>query len=324
MKQRLERWLLNVWYGDDRVGRYLLLPLTGLFCLLSRVNRWKQLRRQVKHPVPVVVVGNISVGGTGKTPLVIWLVEQLRELGFRPGVVSRGYGGGAAQNEPTMVSPSDSAADIGDEPLLIVQSTGVPLVVCCERNRAISTLLKDQACDMIITDDGLQHYRMGRDVEICVVDGQRRFGNGFCLPAGPLREPLVRLDECDFVVTNGGNMRMQGDVLVNIATGTNKPLAKLSGKTVHVVTGIGNPQRFIESLEQAGLRLISHFYPDHHAFQERELQFADDLPVLMTAKDAVKCRQFARENHWYLPVTAVLDNELADALLTRLQGFKHG
>lgn len=307
---KLERWVLNVWYGNDRFGKYLLLPLTGVFCVLAALNRWRHKRQQVKHPVPVVVVGNISVGGTGKTPLVIWLVERLREAGFKPGVVSRGY--------------KKDADSLGDEPLLIIQRTNVPLAIGKDRNQAIATLLHEHACDIIIADDGLQHYRMGRDVEICVVDGQRRFGNGFCLPSGPLREPVSRLASCDFVVTNGENMTMHGDTLVNLVTDSHQFLQALSGQTVHVVTGIGNPQRFINTLEQAGLQVLAHLYPDHHAFTGAEIRFDDALPILMTEKDAVKCRQYAVQNVWYLPIEAVLDERLAEALLKRLQGFNHG
>ena len=307
---KLERWLLNVWYGNDRLGKYLLLPLTGIFCVLAAVQRWRHQRQQVKHPVPVIVVGNISVGGTGKTPLVIWLVERLREMGFKPGVVSRGYKG--------------NVDDIGDEPRLIIQRTNVPLAVDRDRNQAITRLLQQYDCDIMIADDGLQHYRMGRDVEICVVDGQRRFGNGFCLPAGPLREPVSRLASCDFLVINGETMQMRGDILVNLSTDLHQPLGELSGKTVHVVTGIGNPQRFISTLEQAGLQVLPHLYPDHYAFTGAEICFDDDLPVLMTEKDAVKCRQYAAPTVWYLPVEAVLDEHLAQTLLTRLQGLTHG
>lgn len=307
---RLERWLLNVWYGNDWLGKYLLLPLTGLFCVLAALRRWQHKRQQVKHPVPVIVVGNISVGGTGKTPLVIWLVERLREAGFKPGVVSRGY--------------QRQAGDIGDEPTLIKQRTQVPITIGSDRNQAITTLLQQHTCDIIIADDGLQHYRMGRDIEICVVDGQRRFGNGLCLPAGPLREPISRLTSCDFVVTNGETMQIRGDALVSLSTAETQLLTAWAGKTVHVVTGIGNPQRFIHTLEQAGLLVIPHLYPDHHAFNGTELCFDDAHPVIMTEKDAVKCRQFAGQNAWYLPIEAVLDETLAHTLLTRLQGFKHG
>lgn len=323
MKRWFETWLLNVWYGNAWLGKYLLLPLTGIFCVLSALNRWLGKRRQIRHPVPVVIVGNISVGGTGKTPLVIWLVEQLRNLGFKPGVVSRGHGSKESLQD---VSPDNDPATVGDEPLLIVQRTNVPLVIGRNRNQAISRLLQKHACDIVIADDGLQHYRMGRELEICVVDGQRRFGNGLCLPSGPLREPVSRLASCDFVITNGESMLMQGDVLHNLVTGEQKSLHEFAGQTVHTVTGIGNPQRFTRMLEEAGLRPRLNVYPDHHAFTGAEFQFADDLPILMTEKDAVKCRQFftAHNNCWYLPINAVLDATLAQTLLTRLQGLRHG
>lgn len=325
MKAILERWLLNVWYGDGWLGRYVLLPLTALFCLLGAIHRWYQKRHQVRHPVPVVVVGNIAIGGTGKTPLVIWLVERLREMGFQPGVVSRGFGGHtAAKGECRVVSAHDSAIDVGDEPLLIFQRTNVPLVIGRNRNQAITTLLQQYPCDVIIADDGLQHYAMGRDVEICVVDGQRRFGNGFCLPSGALRERVSRLQRCDFVLTNGEDFKVRGEMLVNLASGATQTLQAMAGQVVHVVTGIGNPQRFINLLETAGLQVLPHIYPDHHAFQGNEWQFEDGLSVLMTEKDAVKCRPFAPQNAWYLPVNAVLEAAAAHALLTRLRGLRDG
>ncbi|MFN3786346.1 MAG: tetraacyldisaccharide 4'-kinase, partial [Thiothrix sp.] len=306
----LERWLLAVWYGDKRWGKYLLLPLTIIFCLLSTLRRWRDKRQQVKHPVPVVVVGNLTAGGTGKTPLVIWLVEQARVLGFRPGVVSRGY--------------QRQGHALGDEPTLIQQRTQVPLVVGRERNQAIQQLLHYHHCDLVIADDGLQHYRMGRALEICVVDGQRRFGNGWCIPSGPLREPIKRLRHCDVVIVNGTDMSMHGDTLVNLATAAQQPLSQFAGQMVHVVTGIGNPQRFYQKLQQAGLRIVPHLFPDHHVFRAADLQFGDPQPILMTEKDAVKCREFATPQHWYLPVAAVLTSAMTQTLLTRLGNLRHG
>lgn len=310
MKRQFEQWLLEVWYGQRWLAKYLLLPLTALYCLLNALNRWQQQRQQIQHPVPVIVVGNLTAGGTGKTPLVIWLVELLRQAGYQPGVVSRGY--------------QRQAAELGDEPLLIMQRTGVPLVVDRERNRAISTLLQQHGCNIVIADDGLQHYRMGRTLEICVVDGQRQWGNGWCLPAGPLREPVTRLQSCDFVVVNGTTMQMRGETLVALTGNTTQPLSALAGQQVHAVTGIGNPQRFKLMLEAAGLLVTLHPYPDHHAFTGEELQFDDDLPVLMTEKDAVKCREYAIPNTWYLPVEAILADGFAQAVLSRLQGVPHG
>lgn len=335
LRQRVEQWLLTVWYGGkhyQRLGWYALLPLTALFCVLSAVKRWRDLRHQVRHAVPVMVVGNITVGGTGKTPLVIALVERLQQAGFKPAVVSRGFGRHSTNQQAIAVQANAAAATVGDEPLLIVQRTGIPLYIHRQRNCAIAAVLQQYPeCNVIISDDGLQHYRMGRSLEIAVVDGSRQFGNGYCLPAGPLRETLKRLDTCDFVVVNAETaphpyfaMRLQFEQLVQLSTGQTQSLTQWQGKTVHAVTGIGNPQRFVRTLETAGLHVILHAYPDHHAFTGDELRFADALPVIMTEKDAVKCRQLPNlatvtaENCWYLPITAVLDDAFTTALLARL------
>ena len=317
----LENWLLSVWYGHKPLARLALLPLTALYCLISRVKQWLDTRKQVVQPVPVIVVGNITVGGTGKTPVVIWLVEQLQALGLSVGVISRGYGG--TVGVATVTANSDPQS-VGDEPVLIVQRTDVPLVVGRQRNLAIQRLLENTACDVIISDDGLQHYAMARAIEIVVVDGQRQFGNGYCLPAGALREPLSRLASVDFVLTNGQNLQMQGDTLINLKHGQTRKLSEFAGQTVHVVTGIGNPQRFISNLQAVGLSVIAHVYPDHHAFNGTELQLKPDLPILMTEKDAVKCRAFAAEHCWYLPITAHIEADLAQRLLTRIRDLVHG
>ena len=206
-QQRLSAWLESVWYENRPLARTILSPLSYLFCYLAQQRRTKLSLEQQPFPVPIMVVGNITVGGTGKTPLVIWLIEQLRMAGFQPGVVSRGFGG--KQLAVKLVQAQDVAAEVGDEPLLIVQRTAAPLVIGRDRNAAISYLLAQTACNIVISDDGLQHYRMKRDLEIAVIDGVRRFGNGDCLPAGPLREKPARLQECDFVVTNG--LAQQGE-----------------------------------------------------------------------------------------------------------------
>ena len=317
----LETWLLSVWYGHKPLAQLALLPLTTLYCLISRVKQGLDTRKQVAQPVPVIVVGNITVGGTGKTPVVIWLVEQLQALGLTVGVISRGYGGKAGV---ATVTANSDPQNVGDEPVLIAQRTHVPLVVGRQRNLAIQRLLADTACDVIISDDGLQHYAMARALEIVVVDGQRQFGNGYCLPAGALREPLSRLASVDFVLTNGQNLQVQGDTLINLRSGNPLKLSEFAGQTVHVVTGIGNPQRFINSLQAAGLTVIAHIYPDHHAFNGTELQLKPDLPILMTEKDAVKCRAFAAEHCWYLPITAHIEADLAQRLLTRIRDLVHG
>lgn len=325
-KQHLIAWFESVWYENRPLARTVLSPLSYLFCALAKQRRAKLSLDQQPFPVPIVVVGNITVGGTGKTPLVIWLIEQLRVAGFQPGVVSRGFGG--QQTDVKLVQAQDAAAEVGDEPLLIVQRTAVPLVVSKNRNAAISHLLAQTACNIVISDDGLQHYRMHRDLEIAVVDGARRFGNGYCLPAGPLREKPERLQDCDFVVTNGAArqgeyaMQIRGHHLQALAGTELCPLSLFQGQRVHAVTGIGNPSRFFSSLKSAGLSLIEHVFPDHHVFTANDLSFQDNLPILITEKDAVKCRSFPAEvidKAWYLPIEADLDIAFVKLLLQRLK-----
>jgi tetraacyldisaccharide 4'-kinase len=322
----LSAWLMSVWYEDRPFARTLLSPLSYLFCYFAQRRRAKLSGTQPRFPVPVVVVGNISVGGTGKTPLVIWLIEYLRAAGYRPGVVSRGFGG--KQTAVHLVQAQDPAFEVGDEPALIVQRTAAPLVIGRQRNAAIAHLLAVTDCNLVIADDGLQHYRMARDLEIAVLDGERRFGNGYCLPAGPLREKPERLQTCDFVVTNGNAqhgeyaMQIQGSSLFAVLAPRQQDLVIFQGKTVHAVTGIGNPTRFFKHLRQAGLLLIEHVFPDHHAFTASELSFQDDLPILMTEKDAVKCRNFPAAilaKAWYLPIDAHLEAAFAEQLLQRLK-----
>ena len=325
-KQCLSAWFESVWYESRPIARTILSPLSYLFCYLAKQRRAKLSLEQQPFSVPIIVVGNITVGGTGKTPLVIWLIEQLRIAGFHPGVVSRGFGG--KQTGGKLVQVQDAASEVGDEPLLIVQRTAVPLVIGKDRNAAIAQLLAQTDCNLVISDDGLQHYRMHRDLEIAVIDGVRRFGNGYCLPAGPLRERPERLQECDFVVTNGVAqqdeyaMQIRGKNLQSLAGAEQCALSVLQGQSVHAVTGIGNPARFFNSLKAAGLSLIEHVFPDHHAFTAEDLKFQDDLPILMTEKDAVKCRNFPAEiidKTWYLPVEADLNAAFAEALLQRLK-----
>lgn len=274
-----------------------------------------------KLPVPVIVVGNLTVGGTGKTPLTITLVEALRARGREPGVVSRGYGG--SQREPLLLGETADPAQVGDEPCLI-HASGVPVAVGRDRPAA-ARLLLEAGCDVIVADDGLQHYRLARDVEICVIDGERRFGNRRLLPLGPLREPMSRLRSVDFRVCNGGTeapdevpMRLEGGMVRALADAREQPLAAFAGQRVHAVAGIGNPQRFFDSLAMQGLDVIEHPFADHHAFTAADLDFGDGLAVLMTTKDAVKCRPFAREGWWSVPVHAVLPETFFDAVCQRI------
>jgi tetraacyldisaccharide 4'-kinase len=272
----------------------------------------------------VIVVGNLTVGGAGKTPLVIWLCEHLQRAGHRPGVVSRGYGG-RPPRLPLSVTAATAPSEAGDEPVLIAARTGCPVVVDPDRPRAARALLAANDVDVIVADDGLQHYALARNLEIVVVDGRRRFGNGFCLPAGPLREPLSRLVTVDLVVVNGAGgagefaLRLVGDRLANLAdVAHTEPLTAWRGRRVHAVAGIGDPARFFTALTTAGLEVVEHPFPDHHAYRPDDLDFGDGLPVLMTEKDAVKCRTFAAARHWYLPVSAAPDAAFMAALDAKL------
>jgi tetraacyldisaccharide 4'-kinase len=274
--------------------------------------------------VPVIVVGNITVGGSGKTPLVLWLAEFLRRHGYRPGLISRGYGGKAGC-WPQAVDAGSEPRVVGDEALLLARRSGCPMAVGPDRVAAASQLIAEHDVDIIISDDGMQHYRLGRDIEIAVLDGERRLGNGLCLPAGPLREPPGRLKSVDFVVTNGsaraGEWSMQlvaADALPLLA-GEGRPAPDFASGPVHAVAGIGNPGRFFATLHALGLETIEHPFPDHHPFGKGELDFNDTAPVLMTEKDAVKYLDYAGKRHWYLPVTARLPGEFGKALLAALE-----
>lgn len=301
---------------------WLLWPLSLLYGALVR---WRQRTAPgpVELPVPVLVVGNLTVGGNGKTPLVLWLAQRLAAKGYRPGIVSRGYGGRAAVYPQRVGADSDPAV-VGDEPLLLAQRSALPVVVDPKRPRGAQHLIEQCGCDLIISDDGLQHHPLKRDIEIVAVDGERRFGNGLCLPAGPLREPLTRLQRVDFIVTvgraEGGEFALElvGECAVNLCDPSRqRPLAAFTGP-VHAVAAIGHPRRFFDHLKRAGLSPLLHPFRDHHPFCPADLTFGDVHPVIMTEKDAVKCRSFAAPHWWYLPVEARLDNAFEIALLERL------
>ena len=311
------------WYGGKRLPwwSYPLAALYGTAIICRRVLYRQGWLRAVRLPRPVIVVGNITAGGTGKTPLTLALVDALYKHGYRPGVVSRGYGG--SRREPTLLGESPNPAEFGDEPCLM-RIRGVPVAVGRDRPAAAQLLL-DAGCNVIVADDGLQHYRRARDVEICVIDCERRFGNARLLPAGPLREPLQRLQQVDFRVCNGGlpqagevPMRLSGSFARALCDGCEHPLASFGRTPVHAVAAIGHPGRFFASLAAQGLDVIEHAFPDHHAFVPEDLAFGDDLPVLMTDKDAVKCRAFALPHWWSVPVQAELPASFYEALCARL------
>ena len=317
----------HYWYGHNIVS-LLLLPLSWLFMALVSLRRGAYrfgLLSPVRLPVPVIIVGNISVGGTGKTPLTVWLVECLRRHGLNPGIVSRGYKGRAREWPQRVYADSDPLL-VGDEAVLLARRCNCPVIVDPKRIRAARFLLEQADCDVVIADDGLQHYQLARDIEIAVVDGKRRFGNGRCLPAGPLREPVGRLREVDFIVINNGptldyefGMQMQPGPIRRLTAPTEiVDAATLAGGPVHAVAGIGHPQRFFDQLSAMGFDIIPHPFPDHFDYRQADIRFADDYPVIMTEKDAVKCRRFADQRHWYLPITAAIDSRLETGLMAQI------
>jgi len=323
-------WLEKQWYRHG-LWQLVLLPFSALFWLLSasrRVAFRYGLMASGSLPVPVIVVGNITVGGSGKTPLVLWLAQFLQKQGYRPGIVSRGYGSRAVEACP--VGPVDDPALKGDEPVLLARKSASPVWV--GRNRAAvgrALLAAHPDCNVILCDDGLQHYRLRRNVEIAVVDGQRRFGNGRLLPSGPLREGLWRLNRVDAVVVNGGDaleglaaqyqMHLTGERLTNLRSGETRPAADLAGLKLHALAGIGHPQRFFDHLHGLGLDFVTHVFPDHHVYLPGDLDWPDADALLMTEKDAVKCAAFADNRYWVLPVTAEMDPEFGPKILELLR-----
>jgi len=320
----------RIWSGSSLVY-LLLLPLSWLYGLVSGLIRLSYrcgLRKSWRAPVPVVVVGNLTAGGNGKTPTVIWLVEQLQQRGYRVGVVSRGYGGKAA-SYPLVLDEHTTTQQAGDEPVLIYQRNGAPVAISPKRAEAVQALLHQQKLDVVITDDGLQHYALQRDFELVVIDGVRRFGNGWWLPAGPMRERASRLNSVNARIANGGvaqageiAMRLQAREAVNIASGARRPAAELP----HVVAmaGIGHPPRFFATLEKLGVDVEKEVaFADHQEYQQAQLAalVSSEQTLLMTEKDAVKCRIFAQPNWWYLPVDAVLPPDQAESLLQRLEAL---
>ncbi len=328
-------WLEPHWQRVTPVS-VLLYPLSLLYRLALTLREGMLYAADVapvaRLPVPVIVIGNITAGGTGKTPLVLWLAAFLRGRGFHPGIVSRGYGGTA--RGPLEVPAASDPRACGDEPVLLAQRAGCPVWIGADRVAAARALLAAHpGCDVLISDDGLQHRALGRDVEICVVDGERGHGNGWLLPAGPLREPVARLASVDAVVVNSGtggrdlvppgvrlfDMSLKGDEFHNLLDpGHRVSAGHFRGKRVHAVAGIGNPQRFFRQLAGLGLEFAAHPFPDHHAFGAGDLAFPGADAILMTEKDAVKCQRFAAEMHWVLAVDAGTDPRLGDLVLQKL------
>ncbi len=332
----LRQWLESAWYRPH--PPLLLRPFSVLFGALVALRRACYrvgLLRSGSAGVPVIVVGNISAGGTGKTPLVLWLVGELQLLGWRAGIVSRGYGAAHPPREPVLVAADASARIVGDEALLLARRADCPVCVCTDR-LAAARHLASLGCQVIVADDGLQHLALRRDLQIAVVDGARMFGNGALLPAGPLREPVSRLRQMDAVICNGdapgqhahgeitATMKLRPEQLLRLTDGQAASAAEWRGQQVHAVAGIGHPPRFFATLRGLGLEPVEHAFADHHAYQAADLAFDDALPIVMTEKDAVKCTAFATDRMWCLKVTVQFEQadagRLINLLRTRLVG----
>jgi tetraacyldisaccharide 4'-kinase len=329
----MQRWLERQWYKNpSRLMAWLNFPLGCLFVALLSFRRFLYrigILGSWRSPIPVIVVGNITVGGTGKTPLVIWLVQKLKASGYSPGIISRGYKSSA--RVPKEVVDKDIASLVGDEPFLMAQRTSCPVWIGRDRPAAARGLIKAHPeCDVIISDDGLQHYALQRDFEIVVADGARMYGNQLMLPFGPMREPFSRLSSVDAIVVNGSEfgkanefqMRLRGDLFYSLTSPEKTVQADyFYNKKVHALAGIGNPRRFFSYLRRLGLDVLEHDFPDHYQFQVSDLQMPGADIILMTEKDAVKCLHFARDNVWVLPVEAEVSGGLEDKVIGKIESF---
>ena len=334
------KWLHRIWYEGGSFYQ-VLLPLSGIYWLLITLRRALYnagILGRHKASAPVVVVGNITAGGTGKTPVVIWLVREMQERGFTPGIVSRGYGGTRSDSSMRVDAASDPDV-VGDEPVLLARRTNCPVVVDTNRSRAAQMLI-DDGVDLIIADDGLQHYRLQRDYEICVIDGKRGLGNRLLLPAGPLRETIDRLTEVDQILINGKTRADAGhstaveqnaiefelvaSEVCRLNGSLTRPIEGFAGTTVHAVAAIGNPNRFFDMLRAHGMQVIEHAFQDHARLNSSNLNFGDDFEVLMTEKDAVKLDAAISDKYWTVPVDLEIEPVLCGPWLaqveTRLRG----
>ena len=323
-------FVVDSWYKKS-LWLYLLYPFSMLFSLLTSRRRKRYLENKVesfKSEVPVIVVGNLTIGGTGKTPLVKYIASELLKKGYKPGIVSRGYGGkfkGTIQ-----VKKDTPVKETGDEAQILAK-LGLPFYIDKNRVRAVKSIIKNHDCNVIISDDGLQHYKMGRDIEIAVIDGKRRFGNNLTFPAGPLRESRKRLDSVDFIINNSGPTQ-EGEFLMNISP--SKFVHLKSGKSysvkdwpmhkqVHAVAGLGNPGRFFDLLDRLGFDIIRHPFPDHYNFSSSDVYYLDHLPIVMTEKDAAKCKNFDNNKIWYLTIDADVSNKFIENLDKKLKSISY-
>lgn len=316
--------LNRIWYGNSPL-RWGLWPISAVYLALARLRRTayrRGWRGVVDAPVPVIVVGNVSVGGTGKTPFVIWLADQLKQRGRKVGIVTRGYRGKGTE-WPRAVSADSDPEEVGDEPVLLARRTGCPVVAGPDRVACVEALLANARVDVVLSDDGLQHYRLGRSFEIAVVDGVRGMGNGLCLPAGPLREPASRLQEVDAIVVNGGEWGHAGvfratavvTKVYHLKDRAQRTLDSFKAEAVHAVAGIGNPQRFFDLLTDAGLDVEPHPLVDHAAIGPEQLEFDEPGAVLITEKDAVKCEHLKLNGVWCVVVDFQFDADKTARLM---------
>lgn len=328
-------WLNRIWY-EGAPAYQLLLPLSWAYAAALRIRSLlfdRRVLRTVSVSVPVVVVGNITVGGTGKTPVVLWLAASLAERGYAPGIILRGYRGNVGPR-PVLVMADSDPAMVGDEALLLARRSKLPVVVHPDRVAAAELAIR-QGVNILISDDGLQHRRLGRQFEIVVVDGARGFGNGQLLPAGPLRESTGRLAIADEVIVQGDdtevrrilrqmhrddpyNFTLRPAKVMRLGGSAASSLSDFSGKTVHALAGIGNPERFFEMLESHSITLCRHPLPDHASITQDMLDFGDELDIIMTEKDAVKCAGLDTARCWYVPVSLQMDEQQERALLDHL------
>lgn len=336
-------WLEPYWYRISplHLALWPLAAVFGALAVLRRLLYRAGVRAVTRLPVPVVVVGNISIGGAGKTPLVIWLAQALRAHGFRPGVICRGYRGSAAH--PQRATPGSDPHEVGDEAVLLARRCACPVWIGADRVAAASALLQAHPdCNVLISDDGLQHYALGREVELAVIDGARGFGNGMLLPAGPLREPLRRLDHVDAVIVNGPalfpretlprqvpafDMHLCGRVFYHVLNPSERAgPERFARQQVRAIAAIGNPQRFFNHLRELGISFTAHPFADHHAFAAADLAFADNDAIIMTEKDAVKCERLCKKNLWALQVDAVTEPALESLILGKIakESLAHG
>lgn len=321
----------NLWRERTPLTR-LLVPLSWIYLVIVRLRRLCYVRgpcRVVTFSSPVVVVGGVTAGGSGKTPLVIHVTELLAGRGYRPGIVSRGYGG-SPRRVPLVVDRDTPASECGDEPAVMARRLGVPVVVDRNRPRAVKELVSRLGCDVVVSDDGLQHYAMDRRVEIAVVGGERPFGNGFCLPAGPLRESPARLAEVDLVVYNGRapgevvrptgfRMELRIEGFIPLGGGRRLAAGGFENRRVHAVAGIGDPEGFFAALARLGMDVVVHPFPDHHRYRRDDFAAMSGAPIVMTEKDAVKCGDMGLENTWYTATFTCMEPGFDDKLIELLK-----